>query len=365
MGVEAEQTTPTESPIDQLQKLSTTNRLAEMEANLSNSEYIVLDMALSGQVTLFFAAPNTGKTLLMIWFLIDAFKRGVINPADVFYINADDHYAGVVQKTRIAKQYGFHMISPAEAHLTPKDILELLEQMALSSEAKGKVFILDTLKKFADMMNKNSQANLYETLRRLVAQNATVILLGHTNKHADADGNLIYEGTSDTLNDVDCAYAIYRMREKHSDEMVVEFRNEKDRGSVVRKVSYGYQQAEGMTYQERLDSIYRLSDSDAKAAAKQAKVEQTKERFESEILFIRDALKDGPLNQSQVLSRYTKADGEGLASEVSKNSLKQCLDALQGIEWEVARDRIGNNAKKFSLKNGTSYQRAKWGEHDF
>ena len=47
-------------------------------------------LALMGQATVLYAAPNTGKTLLVLWLLIQAIKEGRVDPSLVFYINCDD-----------------------------------------------------------------------------------------------------------------------------------------------------------------------------------------------------------------------------------------------------------------------------------
>ena len=42
-----------------------------------------------------YAKPNTGKTLLVIWMLIQAIKDKKIDGKNVHYINADDDYKGL------------------------------------------------------------------------------------------------------------------------------------------------------------------------------------------------------------------------------------------------------------------------------
>ena len=350
------------SALDRLRQLSATTRIAEMEKNLKNDFYIIDEMAIDGQITLFFAMPGTGKTLLFLWFIIKGIRSGRIDPASVFYINADDHYKGLLTKSRIAEKYGFNMISPAEASVSPKDILRMLDELSASGDAAGKIIFLDTLKKFADMMNKRSQADLYEILRRLVAKNSSVVIAGHANKHPDVDGNLVYEGTSDTLNDVDCMYAIYRMTEKDSDDVVVEFRNIKDRGDVIKRVSYGFRHADGMNYYDMLESVHRIDSAQADAYKRQKNVQAVKKKYESEQLFISELLGDQTLNQSQIIKRFEDSNRDGLAAKFSKRRLLESLDALTDIAWTVKRSREDNNAKHFSLIESTRYQSAKWGE---
>jgi len=332
---------------EKLKAMSATNRLDEMKKNLENEFYVFDGMALDGQITLFYAKPNTGKTLIFLRLLIDAIEAGKVSASNIMYINADDSYRGLVTKAEIASGYGFEMVSPSEVGVKPSDIIQLLDEMSYTQEAKGKIIILDTLKKFTDMMNKRAQSELYEVLRKLVAKNATVIIAGHANKHLDMDGKLVYEGTSDTMNDIDCAYSIYLMTEPDGD-VVVEFRREKNRGDNIYRASYGFRRQEGMSYRDLLSSVFKLDDSSAEKATVLGNQKVLQERFESEILFIAGLLKGGNLNQSQILVKLSALKGGGIASEISVKSVKDALSALVNIKWTVSRDK-NNNANNYKL----------------
>ncbi len=332
--------------LDRLVNMSATNRLKDMEENLKNDFFVFPDMALAGLMTLFYAKANTGKTLLFMRFLIDAITDNRIKGEDVFYINADDNYKGLYTKAKIAKEYGFYMISPQEANVSPMGVLDLLARLAKDRGVAGKVIVMDTLKKFTDMMNKGKQAALYEVLRGLVTKGATVIIAGHANKHLDADGKLVYEGTSDTMNDLDCVYSMYRMSEPEADTQIVEFRREKDRGSVVAKTAYQYTKVNGMHYRDIISSVTWLDDQQASRASIESRKRELLEKYESEILFVESLLVNGPMNQSEILTSRSKSK-DALAGEVSARSLKASLNKLDGIAWSIKRN--DKNAKVFSL----------------
>jgi hypothetical protein len=79
-----------------------------------------------------------------------------------------------------------------------------LRQISLTnSDLSKSVIVLDTLKKFGDMMNKSKSKLFNSLLRTLTTKGITVVCLAHTNKHDDKDGKPIFEGTGDLRNDFD------------------------------------------------------------------------------------------------------------------------------------------------------------------
>jgi len=344
------------STLDKFKLLSTTRRLEQMKNDLNNDRYIFDGIALAGQITLIYSKPNAGKTLLFFRMLIDSIKDGRVDAEKVFYINADDHFKGLVTKTEIAAEYGFEMISPAESGIDPNKIISMLSEMAQSGEARGLVIILDTLKKFANMMSKESQSALYKTLRRLIAKDATVILAGHANKYPDSEGKLVYEGTSDTMNDIDCAYVI-NLTSLPEGDVTVEFVREKNRGDNIFKANYSYKKHKGMTYQEMLDSVKKV---DGEHVGNKPDINILLDKFESEILLITGFLERDKLNQSAIIKAFNDMGGEGLASECSVRKLKECLRLFNGKLWRA--HRADKKEKTFSLiSTSTDYAKAKSG----
>ena len=64
-------------------------------------------------------------------------------------------------------------------------------------------FVIDTLKKITNVINKQSASTALKMLRALTGRGATVILLGHCNKYKDEHKYPVYEGTGDVRSDVD------------------------------------------------------------------------------------------------------------------------------------------------------------------
>ena len=91
-----------------------------------------------------------------------------------------------------------HIIAYHKKFIVSK-VLELIFSMADNANALGAVLILDTLKKFTDLMDKRTASQFGVAARGFISAGGTLIALAHTNKHVGTDGKAIYSGTSDIL----------------------------------------------------------------------------------------------------------------------------------------------------------------------
>jgi hypothetical protein len=127
-----EQQTHTNAPPEtkkpfSLAQFSLYGQTAAMKEKMLNDVFVLKDLALLGQSTVFYAEFNTGKTLLTLYLLCQAIDSGEIKGQDVFYINADDTYAGLVTKNTIAEQYGIQMIAPNQNGFKPEAIQQYMD----------------------------------------------------------------------------------------------------------------------------------------------------------------------------------------------------------------------------------------------
>ncbi len=235
---------------------------AEMKTKMLEDRYILGQMAILGQSTAIYAKPNAGKTLLTIWLLIQAIKSGQVKPSDVYYINADDNHKGLTYKLTLAEEHGFLMLAPGYHGFNAKMLPGILLDMVNNDTAQGKIIILDTLKKFTDIMDKRATTKFGDSFRQFVSKGGSIIMLAHVNKHSNGEGKVIYSGTSDIVDDADCCYTLELINETR-DEKVVEFSNFKDRGDVVKKALFSYSGRDGVSYPDLLDSIAELDDSES------------------------------------------------------------------------------------------------------
>jgi len=179
--------------------------LALMQTPLA---FILFLFALIGEITVLFAPPNTGKTLLTVALLARSIAMGMINASDVYYINADDSQVGLWVKTQLAEKFGFKMLAPWLQGFDPNQLRNYFEDLIASGLASGKIVILDTGKKFFDPMSKEQSSSFMNLLRQFTMAGGSVIMLAHTNKRTRSDGTPIPGGTSDVLDDCDAAYTL-------------------------------------------------------------------------------------------------------------------------------------------------------------
>lgn len=218
------------------------------------------DLCLSGQVTAWYAAPNTGKTLIALNLLVNAIRAGRIAGGNVFYLNADDSSEGMATKMELTDDLGVHTLAPGFGGFNPSDLLPRLHQMAEREQARGVFILVDTTKKFVSLMDKKDSSAFAGACRRVAMAGGAILNLAHTNKRPNADGTPCFAGTTDLVDDADAAYTIQAVDTSGlPGERLVQFTCFKQRGDNVDRVAYAYAAENGVSYPERLASV-RLVD---------------------------------------------------------------------------------------------------------
>jgi archaellum biogenesis ATPase FlaH len=258
-----------------LHEYSLTGCSKELRKQMLDQKFVLADVALLGQWTTIYSSPNTGKTLLTLWMLNEALAGGQINGDEVFYVNADDTFRGVVEKTELAEQWGFHMITPNQNGFTSRVIIDLMVEMAERDGAKGVVIVLDTLKKFTDLMHKKEASEFGAIAREFVSAGGTLIVLAHVNKHRAADGRPVYAGTSDIRDDSDCVFIMDLIDgERYQGVMTVEMTADKVRGDVADRVCLQYNSIRGQSYADLIGSVKRIDRDYLESVKAQRLVEE-------------------------------------------------------------------------------------------
>jgi RecA-family ATPase len=302
----------------------------KMKEQMLEDKYILGRMAILGQITVMYAKPGAGKTLITMWLLIKSIKEKNINPGDVYYVNADDTHKGLTYKLSLAEQYGFQMLAPGYNGFKAEMLSVALEEMVKNDTARGKIIILDTLKKFTDIMNKTAATKFTDISRQFGSKGGSVIMLAHVNKHTDSEGKVIYSGTSDIVDDADCCYTL-EVIEEEGDTKVVEFINLKDRGDVVKKAQFSYSNEVGKTYKELLDSVKELDSEESSQIAERIATRGRQDKNCTVIEAITMAINNGCNTKTELVKTVQEETGK------SKNQIIKVLDDHTGTDPQKGR----------------------------
>ena len=304
-----------------LTAFSLRGQLAKLEAQTAEQIPILGNLVLLGQATVFYAPPNTGKTLLILHMIINGIKQKIIDPAQLFYINMDDNSSGLVDKLRLAEEYGFHMLADGHQDFEFSAFRVAMETMIATDKARGVTVVLDTLKKFTNLMDKTKSTDFAKVIRRFSLKGGTVIALAHTNKNLGPDGRPVYSGTSDMVEDVDCAYMLSAVpQQSDPSQKVVEFRNFKGRGNVTQTAAYSYTLDRDIPYNELLLSVQEV-DADQLTSVKRATEVQTDAQI---IESIAGCIRDG------IDSKMKLAEAAAERAGCSKRSALKVVDKYTG-----------------------------------
>jgi hypothetical protein len=277
----------------------------------------------------------------------------------------DDDYKGLVYKTCLAEQYGFEMLSPGHNGFESIAMQGYMRQMIDDDTARGTVIILDTLKKFTDLMNKKAGSEFMARAREFVAHGGTLIPLAHTNKNRGIDGKCVFGGTSDVSDDSDCVYILDEIDKTPNTKRVL-FENIKSRGDVATELVFSYSCEDGKSYQHRLDSIEMATPSQVFAAKIEHEASQKMRNDQPVIDAITEAIERGCTLKTDLIKSAHEVSG------ISKTKLNKAVSdyTRKGLADNKGlwREVTGlNNAKSYHLTRKTSstaddYLRAKNGE---
>jgi hypothetical protein len=328
---------PVLSALEQLSAYAMNGRSVEMRQQMLDDKYVLDRIAILGQWTTFYAAPNTGKTLLTIWMLVQQVKAGEIEGSKIHYVNADDHYKGSVEKLELLEPHKINVLIPNQNNFDTDKLTRLIGQLTKDNEAMGQVIILDTLKKFTDLMDKKAATAFGKLARSFVGAGGTIITLAHTNKNRNDEGKRVFVGTSDILDDCDCSYVIDGGGPDGHNKYRAIFDNNKARGDVAQKVAFQYSKLDGCTYEQLLNSIVRLGKKEAKAADKENQLRKDIRVDKTTVDAILEALGDGELSTQAILSHVTEETPIG--RRPAKNALIKWTgeDYDQGHRWTFRR----------------------------
>ena len=251
-----------ESPCDDLpQQISEGTLLDQFslrDADLGEVVYctpLLGEIVLSGQATAVYAPPNSGKTLTTIHLVRRAVEERRLKPNLTYVINADDSLEGVHEKRALLAERGVHMLVPGKQGFESAKLAHSMREMIERNQCKDVMIIVDTLKKFVDLMDKRTAANFGTLVRQFVLAGGTFLALAHTRKNEGVDGNLVYTGTTDIVEDFDASCLLVPLQERGAQgKKLVQFQFFKRRGANADQ-TFAFDDALHLSYQERLASV--------------------------------------------------------------------------------------------------------------
>jgi hypothetical protein len=339
---------PADELFDQLNSLCVNHKIEEREKRSQAATYVAGQLALQGQITVFFAGPNTGKTLLALKLVSDAKLMGVAD-LNIYHLNLDDDEKGIIDKAHLGNQNGFNVMDSERLSKPLEYFEELVSKAVTTDAARRTLLILDTVKKFTDVMDKGVSSGFMTLCRRFTAAGGTIIALAHTNKRVDADGRPIPGGTSDVRDDCDCAYVMDIEREERvigAHRRFVKFTNVKARGSVAREVTYSYETNDDGDYPRMFYSVKLSNPGEVEKLQCQEAIKEAQLRDQSLIQVIHEKLAEEPWSQTSLVNEIMAQTG------ASRSNVRGCLDRWRcepddGGLW--VRTNGDNNAKVYQL----------------
>jgi len=300
--------------------------------SFSDPKWLYRNLIIQGHIIVLPAKPNGGKTTICMYLAAQLSSEGY----DVIYVNADVGQSDVKAMWHFAKDKKFKLLTPdlVEGQSMESVKNDLVELNNSGGDFSGTILFIDTLKKMADVIVKSQAKELYQLFRSLSAKGMTIVLLAHTNKYDDAEGNPIYEGTGDLRADVD--ELIYLIPQKNDDgSMTVSTQPDKVRG-LFEPITFNISANRDVTL---LDEFIDVADS--------LRTQNQLEKDNPVIELIMESIKAEQFTEAKIIA-YVKNSGSGFGWRTVTAVLKRYI----GMHWTI--ERACNNAKQYFLITSNS-----------
>lgn len=324
----AAQPDDTQSEVEKLMSKFEVTR--EMVKDIEDARPIYASLVFHQQYHIWVADPGGGKTTIANHVAEKLGEDGFT----VWYLNLDAAAPDLKYYQRLAEEGNFKLLAPLSEGLSEEKLVEAIDHLAkLDADLSDYVLILDTLKKFTNVVSKTSKG-FYKKIRALTRKGCTVIALAHANKYRSEEGLLIPEGTGDLKADCDNMSLLYKVA--HSDHEVVSTVSEDHKGGKKRAP------LEDMSFRMNRDrSVEVMGDYvDTKRANDLHRMEnEYGDAIERAML----AIIDEPLSEGRFIKAFKDEDGSGPGARTAR----KLAIAFTGKHWR--RDRHGaNNAIQYT-----------------
>jgi DNA-binding phage protein len=215
-----------------------------------------------------------------------------------------------------------------------------------SKTCLGKILILDTVKKFANLMDKTACSNFGGVLRQFVSGGGTAIMLAHVNKNRNEQGKVVFTGVADLVDDVDCSYTL-DVVETQGDTRSIIFENIKNRGNVEDEAYYSYCCSTEIDYLKRLDSVRKIDEKVKGKIEQQRRLNFMLEKNKEAVNAIFDILSEGRMKKTELIAEVAKRSG------ISRKKINKALIEHRGdniSQHQFWTEEVGeHNTKTYHL----------------
>jgi hypothetical protein len=310
------------------------NLLALMEGNeltpdeveqISDPAWAEPGLFAEGHVIAVVAKPNGGKTTICFHIACTLADR-----YSVVYVDSDTNPGDAKRKLMLAKQHGVRYLTPdLKVGKSMRDVVGELEKLSATDiDLTGHVWFFDTLKKMANVIHKDALKNVLGMMRRLSGRGMTCVLLAHTNKYKNSDGEYQYEGTGDLESDVD-ELIYFEPRDNDDGTLTVSTRCQKRRAEIAPR-----------TWDINADRTVTARGHYVDVVA-EARAKELEDEDAVAIDAVRDGLAEGPKNQTELVKHCAPYG-------VTAKRLRKVLRRYRGKHW--LESPLGTkNAKEYRV----------------
>jgi hypothetical protein len=319
----------------------TKNPSALKKALSSVSHPMKSKMVAMTELSVVYGSPGSGKTLVTLSDIRRSILDKTIRGEDVVYVNLDDSAIGLAEKAEILAELKIKMIK----EIDPMMLYSMIDE----NVTKGKIIVIDTVKKIVNLMEKAQVAGLMKHLKKFTHAGGTVILIAHANKNLGSDGFPVLEGVGDLRNDADCVVMVQR----HKD--IITMTNDEKHRSYV-ELEAIFQTSETKDYKSLMHSIKQLSGQEAIDLKLKREQECFKEDNCRLIETITEMIELFPVKKTELVNALIEDRG------LSRGNIVTTLELLEGDLWDL--EKGPHNSKSYSLRTNDNPEQVEHEEED-
>ena len=228
----------------------------------------------------------------------------------VYYINADDKNKRAISvKQKLLASHGIQQLAPGWNRFEPYMLPTMLKTAINDGTASNTIIILDTLKKFADLLDTKSINRLNRQLENFAAAGGTVVANGQRTKIKMSMAS-IFKGT-DVRDDWHCAWLGTPLGTENGVDRT-SFYNLKARGDVPETVTFTYRRARD-DYESMFESVERVPADEEEQNSLRARLIRETELQREVVDAIKESIRSGASTKTVLIDQVRASAGESRA----------------------------------------------------